>query len=179
MNLNLGAWGRPPIPGFTNIDIYEGDPIHYQRDVRDLSLFDENSIELIYASHVLQYFDREEAEEVLKEWYRVLQPEGTIRLAVPDLGALIRVYLKTGDPSNILGPLYGKMEVNDTTIYHKTVYTFKTLEAVLAGAGFKDVRKYDWRKTIHKDYDDHSQAYFPHMDKKKGILISLNVEATK
>jgi len=27
--------------------------------------------------------------------------------------------------------------------------------------------------------DDHSQAYLPHMDKENGILISLNIEATK
>ena len=30
-----------------------------------------------------------------------------------------------------------------------------------------------------KDYDDYSQAYIPHMDKERGILISLNVEATR
>jgi hypothetical protein len=45
--------------------------------------------------------------------------------------------------------------------------------------GFKNVHRYDWRQTIHKDYDDFSQAYIPHMDKEHGILISLNVEAEK
>ena len=49
----------------------------------------------------------------------------------------------------------------------------------LIAAGFKDVRRYDWRQTEHKDYDDFSQAYIPHMDKENGLLISLNVEATK
>jgi hypothetical protein len=79
----------------------------------------------------------------------------------------------------ILGPLYGRMEINGKYIYHKTVYDFVSLKKVLEEAGFKNVRKYDWRKTIHKDYDDHSQAYYPHMQKETGILISLNVEATK
>lgn len=45
--------------------------------------------------------------------------------------------------------------------------------------GFENVHRYDWRQRIHKDYDDHSQAYFPHLDKENGILISLNVEAIK
>ena len=45
--------------------------------------------------------------------------------------------------------------------------------------GFKVVSKYNWRKTIHLNYDDCSQAYFPHMNKNKGILVSLNVEAKK
>lgn len=64
-------------------------------------------------------------------------------------------------------------------LYHKTVYNFDSLSEVLANAGFGNIRKYDWRETIHKDYDDHSQAYFPHMDKENGLLISLNVEAEK
>lgn len=64
-------------------------------------------------------------------------------------------------------------------IYHKTVWNFTLLSEFLQSNGFSDVRRYDWRQTIHKDYDDHSQAYYPHMDKENGILISLNVEATK
>lgn len=64
-------------------------------------------------------------------------------------------------------------------IYHKTVWNFTLLSEFLQSNGFSDVRRYDWRKTIHKDYDDHSQAYYPHLDKENGILISLNVEATK
>ena len=31
----------------------------------------------------------------------------------------------------------------------------------------------------HPDYDDHSQAYFPHMDKENGIHVSLNLECVK
>lgn len=64
-------------------------------------------------------------------------------------------------------------------IYHKNVWNFTLLSEFLESNGFSDVRRYDWRQTIHKDYDDHSQAYYPHMDKENGILISLNVEATK
>src|SRR3989344_2791232 len=63
-------------------------------------------------------------------------------------------------------------------IYHKTAYDFNSLKKMLQTAGFKNIHRYDWQKTIHKDYDDHSQAYVPHMD-KKGILVSLNVEAKK
>lgn len=64
-------------------------------------------------------------------------------------------------------------------IYQKTVYPFSSLKEILENNGFDKVQHYEWQKTIHKDYDDHSQAYYPHMDKENGILISLNVEATK
>ena len=43
----------------------------------------------------------------------------------------------------------------------------------------KNIFIYDWRKTEHAQFDDHSQAYLPHMDKKNGELISLNVESNK
>ena len=83
----------------------------------------------------------------------------------------------------ILGPLYGRMEIDAETgppiIYHRTVYDFKSLSTVLTESGFGKIRRYDWRQTVHKDHDDFSQAYIPHMDKERGILISLNVECER
>ncbi len=113
----------------------------------------------------------------------MLKPGGTLRLAVPDFEALIRVYLDSKDLNKIIGPMYGRIAVKtpdgEEKFYHKTVYDFASLKSVLESAGFKDVRRYDWRQTVHKDYDDFSQAYIPHMDKEHGLLISLNVEARK
>ncbi len=182
IKLHLGCWKRN-IPGFINVDYCNLPHIHYKRGVDDLSIFPNDCAELIYASHVFEYFDREKGEGVIKEWYRVLAPGGILRIAVPDFEKLEIVYKKYKDLSKILGPLYGKMKINtkngDKIIYHKTVYDFTSLKNLLISVGFNKVKKYDWKKTIHKDYDDHSQAYIPHMDKKHGILISLNVEANK
>ena len=36
-----------------------------------------------------------------------------------------------------------------------------------------------WEETEHAQFDDHSQAYLPHMDKENGTLMSLNVECIK
>jgi len=63
--------------------------------------------------------------------------------------------------------------------YHYISFDFKSLEIVLKKIGFKLVYRYDWKETEHKDYDDFSQAYLPHMDKENGVLMSLNVEAVK
>jgi len=140
-------------------------------------------VELIYACHVIEYFDRVEVLEVLREWYRVLKPAGTLRVAVPDFAALVEVYRTYGDLSLVHGPLYGRMEVSapggPRMLYHRTVYDFNTLRATLESVGFSNVRRYDWRQTIHADHDDFSQAYVPHMNKENGLLISLNVEADK
>jgi hypothetical protein len=71
------------------------------------------------------------------------------------------------------------MESGGRIIYHKTVYDFDALATVLTANGFAQVQRYDWRETIHRDHDDYSQSYLPHLDKDKGLLISLNVEGTK
>lgn len=181
MKLHLGC-GKRYIPGFLHIDLANFPHIDYRRNVGDLSIFPANHVDLIYASHVLEYFDRQEAVGVLKEWFRVLKPGGTLRLAVPDFEALIKVYEMDRDLHKILGPLYGRLIVSgesNTIFYHKTVYDFDSLKTLLESVGFTDVHRYDWRETIHRDYDDHSQAYIPHMDKEHGLLISLNVEAVK
>ena len=144
-------------------------------------MVEDDAAELIYASHMLEYFDRMGAHALLKEWKRVLCPGGVLRLAVPDFKALTEIYFQNKKLDMILGPLYGRMEIAATNnvIYHKTVYDFESLRHLLEECGFYDVHRYDWRQTIHRSVDDHSQAYIPHMDKEHGKLISLNVECTK
>ncbi|MEM3091036.1 MAG: methyltransferase domain-containing protein [Candidatus Pacearchaeota archaeon] len=149
--------------------------------------YEDNSVDLIYSSHVIQYFDREEVVPVLKEWNRVLKPRGLLRIAVPDFEAITNLYVNGRFPlKNFLGLLYGKMEMGmkggetGKIIYHKTVYDFLSLREVLESVGFSDIRRYDWRTTPpHNKFDDQSQAYLPHMDKENGTLVSLNVEANK
>lgn len=182
MKLHLGC-GKRHLPDFVHVDLAEFPHIDYRHDVRRLPMFVDETVELIYACHVLEYFDRLEAVVVLREWHRILKPGGVLRVAVPDLAALVEVYRRAADLSLILGPLYGRMEISTAvgsrTLYHRTVYDFDSLRSTLESVGFSNVRRYDWRQTIHKDYDDFSQAYIPPMDKENGLLISLNVEADK
>jgi len=182
MKLHLGCWHRN-IPGFVNVDLCDMPHIDYKSNIDDLSMFESDSVSLIYSSHSFEYFNRQNVVKVLTEWRRVLQSGGILRLAVPDFDSLLKVYQKTGKIEKILGPLYGQMEINtpdgSDIIYHKTVYNFNSLKKILNDNGFEKIKRYEWQETIHKEYDDHSQAYFPHMDKENGILISLNVEGVK
>lgn len=143
--------------------------------------FEDDEVDFIYASHVLEYFDREEVLDVLKEWKRCLRPGGVLRLAVPDFAAMATLYVRDGVPlDRFVGPIFGKWQMTPTqSIYHKTVYDHVSLTSVLTSVGFKNVREWDWRTTEHALFDDYSQAYIPHMDKEHGTLISLNLEALK
>lgn len=174
--LHIGC-GKRYIPGFIHVDIRKLPHVDYVASADKLDMFEDNSVDLIYACHVLEHLKRDEIWEVLKEWHRVLKPGGILRVPVPDFEKLVEVYLKTKDLKLILGPLVGRQDYPENT--HYLVFDYTYLSEVLTRAGFKNVRRYDWRQTIHKDYDDYSQAYIPHMDKEHGTLISLNVEAEK
>jgi len=182
LQIHLGC-GKRYIPGFIHVDLDDYPHIDYKSDIAHLPMFKDNSADLIYCCHALEYFDREEVKAVLQEWHRVLKKGGILRLAVPDFAALVQAYLKYNDLKKVIGPLYGRIVIRtpggEKTLYHRTIYDFDSLKAVLEENGFTNVRRYDWRQTVHKDCDDFSQAYLPHMDKDHGLLISLNVEAEK
>lgn len=178
LKLHLGC-GKRFIPGFIHIDKDQYEHIDYQHDIRDLSTFKDNSIDLIYACHCFNYFDDDEAKNALKEWYRVLKKGGILRIAVPDFEAIVKVYLKFDDLRLVKRLVTGYYKGKSGVDYHRAVYDEETLTKLLLECGFSKVSRYDWRKTIHARYDDYSQAYLPHMDKENGIHMSLNLEAIK
>jgi len=160
IKLHLGCGKRDFGKDWVHIDSV--DMPHIQlHDVTKLP-FKDSTVSVIYASHLIAYFDRAEIVPILREWHRVLRPKGILRIATPDWNVLRLL----GDP--MLGPLYGKM--GEPAIYHKTVYDKRGLKKVLEDAGFYKVRRYDHKKTEHAHIDDHSAAYF------NGNLISLNIE---
>ena len=183
MKLHLGC-GKRFLPGFVHVDLADYKHVDYKCDVRMLPMFRDTTASLIYASHVVEYFSRNEVVGVLREWHRILKKGGTLRLSVPDFAALVRVYVKHNSLAPIRGPLYGEWEIPGTgkVIHHQTVYDASSLKAVIEEAGFVGIRSWDWRKVfagVYEGFDDFSQAYVPHMDKIDGILVSLNMEADK
>tara|TARA_R110000744_G_scaffold988_5_gene3628 strand:+ start:2178 stop:2717 length:540 start_codon:yes stop_codon:yes gene_type:complete len=176
--INLGSGWRNFGKDWIHID--GGDYPHLDsKDILDLP-YSDNSIDLIYTSHVIEYFNREEIIPIIKEWKSKLKPGGILRLAVPNFEVITKLYLESKIPlNNFIGPLYGKMGMGNKTIYHKTVYDFKELKHLLHKCGFVNISYYNWGETEHNQFDDHSQAYIPHMDKENGTLISLNIEAVK
>ena len=177
MKLHLGC-GKKYIEGFTHVDLLDFDHIDYKMSVDNLSFAKNNSIELIYACHVLEHFGRHEYINVLTEWFRVLEPNGLLRLAVPDFDSVVEYYSnKNKDIKLLLGLLIGGQ--NDKYDYHKMIFTYELLSKTLLDIGFKEVKKFDWKNTEHTNIDDYSQCYLPHMDKLNGRLMSLNIEAIK
>jgi len=179
IKINMGCGWRNFGDDWIHIDGGDYDHLNHHC-ITEFSFIEDSTVDLIYASHVIEYFDREEVLEVFKEWKRVLKDGAILRIAVPDFESMSKMYVN-GEITlkQMLGPLYGKMNMGDNIIYHKTVYDFESMKNLLTKAGFHDIMIYDWRTTEHAQFDDHSQAYIPHMDKENGTLVSLNVECAK
>jgi hypothetical protein len=75
-------------------------PVHAsirRGDVTGPLPFADCTFEAIYHSHLLEHLRRELALPFLRECHRVLRPGGVLRIAVPDLEAIVRLYLQALD----------------------------------------------------------------------------------
>lgn len=177
--LHLGC-GRKHIPGFFHVDLQPYPHIDRLCRVEALDFVPDDTVELIYACHVLEHFGRFQVIDVLREWHRVLRRGGTLRLAVPDFAACAAIYCEEGlkdGLSGLVGLICGGQR--DETDFHRMIFDAPLLSGMLFQAGFSGVRRWDWRETEHAGVDDYSQAHLPHMDKDGGRLMSLNLEAVK
>lgn len=173
--LHLGC-GKAYLDGWTNVDLMSTVKADLYSDILRLP-FPDGSFDLIYASHVLEHVHRHMVMATLQHWRGLLRVGGILRLAVPDFSAVCAHYNETHDLPALIGLLYGGQ--NHPLNQHHITFDTRTLYDALLKTGFKDVRSWDWRNTVHAEVDDYSQAYLPPFKKDGGRLMSLNIEATK
>ena len=128
MKLNLGA-GSAPIEGYVNLDHKTDDEI-YPLKIED------NSVDEVRASHVLEHFSHHIVADVIAEWVRVLKPGGVLKIAVPDFEWIARKYLDGADVP-IQGYLMGGQVDGDD--FHATVFDQEALAELLTKAGLVDI----------------------------------------
>jgi predicted SAM-dependent methyltransferase len=93
--LNLGCGSRySTLREWKNIDFVSRNKYVIGHNLMKGIPFEENSFDVVYHSHVLEHFTKDDGNKFLLECYRVLTPGGMIRIAVPDLERIAREYLK-------------------------------------------------------------------------------------
>ena len=168
--LNIGA--RVKADGWKNFDINPGPGVDYVGDCRDLSQFADNSVDVIYASHILEHLSyQREIHAALGEWLRVLVPGGLVMISVPDFEALVRMFV---DPATtgeqrfyIMRVIFGgQMDPFD---FHHVGLTFEFVNSYLYQTGFRDIRKVK------------ELGIFPDSSTQRigDMLLSLNMTARK
>jgi predicted SAM-dependent methyltransferase len=170
MHLHIG--GQQSHPGWKILNIHHNPNVDYVGNAADLSMFENNSIKRIYASHVLEHFSyQKELNYVLNEWYRVLEKGGCLMLSVPNLAILCQLYSKSNLSNEerfyIMRVMFGGQV--DSYDYHKVGFDFDYLYSILKKAGFEKI----YQVQDFYLFRDCSRIKF------LGDKISLNVKATK
>lgn len=83
-------------PGWETVDWKNSDhKIDLWRNPLDLPFSDE-SIEVIYCSHLIEHLDNNHCRLLFKEWHRILKKGGLLRIVAPNMDLFIDSFL-TGD----------------------------------------------------------------------------------
>ena len=90
--LNFGCGGTWH-PDWTNLDASPLSPDVVAHDLRRPFPFADATYDAVYGSHVLEHFEPAAGEKLLRDCFRVLRPGGIIRIAVPDLESIARLYV--------------------------------------------------------------------------------------
>jgi SAM-dependent methyltransferase len=96
--LNLGCGDRFHSE-WVNLDLHPANPSVQRWDLQDDLPFPDGSFDVVYHSHVLEHFSKAEGLRLLQRCRRALRSDGVIRVAVPDLEQIARLYMETLDKS--------------------------------------------------------------------------------
>lgn len=90
--INLGC-GNTFHSDWVNLDLIVGVDEIIPYDIRQKLPYPDQFFDGCYSSHVLEHLKPSEADKFLGECWRILKPGGVIRIVVPDLEEIVRIYL--------------------------------------------------------------------------------------
>lgn len=159
LKLNLGA-GNKPLPkedGWVNIDLCppEGalEDVRFDYIVNDVTVLDDvqdDSVDFILASHLIEHIHPKEVHDVLRLWRRKLKKGGSIQLEQPDIVKCCINFLQyvTSENeqlylNNGLWGIYGNSEKQGDMMGHQWGYEPVSLSAILQSCGFVNIEEVD------------------------------------
>jgi len=167
VRLELGSGPVKGRKGLITLDLCRESDVCW-----DLSMalpFPDNSVSLIYSSHLMEHFCHRDLMQLLKDCLRVLKPGGVYSACVPDASIYVRAYSQPGtlDASYLAHrpAVFSdkKMDVVNYIAYmdgqHRYMFDEENLVYVLSVAGFTDVRIREFDSSIDLAERRHGSIY--------------------
>ena len=167
--VNLGC-GNHPFNEWLNVDL-GGQPNLFWDLTKPFEWAPAGAFDLCYSEHVLEHFSRPVGIAILREACRSLRPGGIVRISVPDLANIVRMYADetfldvphaardvlepTAAEATALfgGSYHTRGERLNVGMYgwgHAYLYDEDDLARVLAEAGFTDMRRCRYSESAHR-----------------------------
>ena len=163
-------------PRYINIDARSMPHVHYVTESLEMGQFSPESVDLIYACHILEHVSHRKLILTLKQWFGRLKKGGVIRLSVPNFDTIINIYQDQGGSIDAIKlPLMGGQEYAFN--YHYSVFNHNYLNELLQSSGFTVIRKWDPKSAPYYNFNDWAGSHFSVGGKE--YQISLNLEAVK
>jgi predicted SAM-dependent methyltransferase len=171
-DIRLHIGGEEASEGWSILNIKPGANVDYVGNVTDLSAVGDATCSEVYASHILEHLGYDgELQKALGEIHRVMKPGSRLRISVPDMDILCRMFLfpdlNPDERYEVMRMIFGGR--TDQYDVHHVGLNFPILTAYLMKAGFHNVE----RVAEFKLFKDTSSYLFG------GHPISLNVRAWK
>lgn len=145
------------------VDLYVNHPKILKMDATKLNEIQDDYLEHIYASHLLEHISHRNIRSVLDLWHKKLQKGGKLTINVPDMEWVARQIIRFENMQPLQSSVYQVFEGNhglQSVIYgthahdgeiHKAGFTKTSLEALLKQSFFKDI-------TICQIYEAHDMG---------------------
>lgn len=133
--LDVGSGGPTTDKRFIGIDPYaEGAEI--SAFAWDLP-FDDNSVQGIFCSHLLEHIEKRKIVETLHEFHRVLKDGGQLEIVIPDLVWCCLYWINHQDNDWSLDIIYGNQK--HAGEFHKTGFSIEMIRFYLMWSGSWEV----------------------------------------
>jgi len=167
--------GNVNLPGWINIDALSNPHIHIVGSIEALKTFSQNSVDLIYACHVLEHLSLIESRKFIDIAYDSLKMGGSLLLSVPDFRSLAHLYIQTDNLVDIHPAIFGGQDYEFN--FHKQGFDRLKLSDDLSKRGFHSIEDWSSLKEFGCEGFDWSSKKITISGKEH--FISLNIKAIK
>ncbi|WP_072391602.1 class I SAM-dependent methyltransferase [Hyphomicrobium sp. CS1GBMeth3] len=171
--LEIGP-GSDVLDGFETLDVITGSNVTYVGQALSLP-FRDDTFQVVYASHIIEHVPWYQVPMALKEWVRVLQPGGQLKVWTPDGLKIAKAFVEAEESGETdfhkdgwwrfneghdpcvwasgrcfsYGDGTGR---NDHPNWHRALFSPRYLKQLFRGAGLVEIREMDRSEVLGHDH---------------------------